>query len=71
VIKPKPGRLQRFGRLIAANSATVTLLAFLLAAVALGITGVYILAGSGWALIAGSVASLFGAAFLRHGMIKR
>lgn len=39
-----------------------------LAGLALGVAGVYLLAGPGWALVAGSVAMLSVAAFIRKGL---
>ena len=69
--KPKPGPLRRFWRAIALNSATVTLLVLLLSTAGLGVTGVFILAGMGWSFVAGSVACLLAALFLRHGMLRK
>lgn len=69
--KPKLSRAQVFVRIIAANSATVTLLVLLILAAGLVVTGVFILAGTGWALIAGSAACLLAASFLRIGMVRK
>ncbi|MFW8566161.1 hypothetical protein [Orrella sp. 11846] len=37
---------------------------------ALAVAGVYLLAGSGWALIAGAVSSLLISGFIRRGLIS-
>lgn len=71
MIKKKPGRARIIARIIAANSAVVTLLCLLASAAGLVVTGVFILAGTGWALIAGSAACLLAASFLRLGMVRK
>lgn len=71
MIRKKLGRLRRLAFVIAANSAVVTLLLLLLATVALVVTGVYLLAGTGWAFIAAGSGCLFLAAFLRTGLIRK
>lgn len=69
--KRPPGRLRRLSYAVAANSAVVTLLLLLLATVTLIVTGVYILAGIGWACIAAGSGCLFLAAFLRTGLVRK
>jgi len=70
-VKPKPSRIRVYARIIAANSATLTLLVLLLSAAILAVVGVYILCGTGWALLAGSAACFLGAGFLRVGMVAK
>lgn len=69
--KAKPSRLRRLAYVIAANSAVVTLLLLMLGTVGLTVTGVFVLAGTGWALVTGGAGCLFLAAFLRMGLVRK